>query len=72
MSVRGASSNSSTAKVAIYVGGTKIGNINFTGTTPTTQNISFTGSAGVREIKFVMEEDTGAWDAFLDFYEISN
>ncbi|MGB8452349.1 MAG: carbohydrate-binding protein [Anaerocolumna sp.] len=51
ISVRGASNNSSTAKVAVYVGGSKAGTLSFTGTAASVQSLSYTATAGTKEIK---------------------
>ena len=69
--VRGASNNNSTAKVAVYIGGTKKGTLSFTGTTPSVQSLSISLSAGSQQVKLQVDDDTGAWDAFVDYYEIS-
>ncbi|BCJ93967.1 endo-1,4-beta-xylanase [Anaerocolumna cellulosilytica] len=70
--VRGASNNSSTAKVGVYIGGTKAGTLNFAGTTASVQNVSFYTSAGTKEVKLQVDEDNGTWDAFVDYYEMTN
>lgn len=72
ISVRGAANNNSTAKVSIYVGGNKIGTLSFTGTAASVQSLNFSTSAGVKEIRLLMEEDIGNWDTYLDYYEITN
>lgn len=72
ISVRGASNNSSTAKVAVYIGGSKIGTLSFTGTSASVQSLSFSASIETKEIRLQVDDDTGAWDAFVDYYEITN
>ncbi|WP_124065464.1 carbohydrate-binding protein [Clostridium sp. E02] len=69
--VRGASNNSSTAKVSVYVGGVKKGTLSFTGTTPSLQSMNVSLSAGSQQVKLQVDEDTGTWDAFVDYYEIN-
>ncbi len=70
ISVRGTSNNSSTAKVSVYIGGAKRGTLSFAGTTASVQSLNVSLSAGVQEVKLLMEEDTGDWDTFVDYYEI--
>ncbi len=66
----GASNNSSTAQVSLYIGSSKAGTFSFTGTSETTSTVSFNAS-GSQTFKFVVENDTGAWDAYIDRYTIS-
>lgn len=71
ISVQGASNNSSTAKVAVYIGGIKKGTLSFTGTTPSVQSLSVSLSAGSQQVKLQMDDDVGSWDMYVDYYEIS-
>ncbi len=41
MVVKGASSNSTTASVSVYIGGKKVGKVSFTGTTLSEQSFEF-------------------------------
>jgi peptidoglycan/xylan/chitin deacetylase (PgdA/CDA1 family) len=66
----GASNNSSTAQVALYIGNNKVGTFSFTGTSETASTVNFTAN-GSQTFKFVLENDTGAWDAYIDRYTIS-
>ncbi|MDN4085357.1 carbohydrate-binding protein [Paenibacillus polymyxa] len=72
ISVRGASSNASTAKVDLVIGGVTVGSFNFTGKTPTVQTLSnITHATGDQEIKLALTSDDGTWDAYVDFIEFS-
>ena len=57
MVVKGASSNSSTASVSVYIGGKKVGTVGFTGTTLSEQSLEFkmTDVTGKQEIKIWTE-----------------
>ncbi len=70
--VRGASSSSSAAGMAIYVDAKKIGSVSFSGTTPTVSSVEFKleSSGASPKIRFVLETDTGANDTYLDWYEL--
>lgn len=69
-SVRGASSNSGTARVDLQIGGTTVGSFYFTGTTPTVQTLSnITHVTGDQEVKLIVTTDNGTWDAYLDYLE---
>jgi peptidoglycan/xylan/chitin deacetylase (PgdA/CDA1 family) len=70
ISLYGASNNSSTAQVSLYIGSSKVGTFSFTGTSETVSTVNFNAS-GSQTFKFVVENDTGAWDAYIDRYTIS-
>jgi peptidoglycan/xylan/chitin deacetylase (PgdA/CDA1 family) len=70
ISLYGASNNSSTAQVSLYIGSSKVGTFSFTGTSQTVSTVNFNAS-GSQTFKFVVENDTGAWDAYLDRYTIN-
>ena len=72
MVVKGASSNSSTASVSVYIGGKKVGTVGFTGTTLSEQSFEFkmTDVTGNQEIKFLLETDNGSNDTFVNSYEL--
>ncbi len=73
ISVRGCSNNSSTAQVAVLVGGTQVGTLNFSGTTPSVQSLSnVTTGTGTKELRLNVTTDTGAWDAYMDYVEVSD
>jgi lysophospholipase L1-like esterase len=73
ISVRGCSNNSSTAQVAVLVGGTQISTLNFSGTTPSVQSLSgVTTGTGTKELRLNVTTDTGAWDAYVDYVEVSD
>ena len=70
-SLQGASSNSSTARVDLQIGGTTVGSFYFTGTTPTVQTLSnITHATGNQEVKLIVTTDIGTWDAYADFLVI--
>lgn len=72
ISVRGASNNSSTAKASVYVGGTKVGEVSFTGTTASVQSLTNVSTGtGSKEVKILMEADTGVYDAYVDYVKIN-
>ncbi len=73
IAVRGASTNSSAAGMAVYVGGSKVGAVSFTGVSPTTQLLQFKLNSvpAISKIKLVLESDTGANDTHLDWYELT-
>nr|AIY28330.1 putative arabinofuranohydrolase [Paenibacillus curdlanolyticus] len=71
-SLRGASTNSSTARVDLQIGGTTVGSFYFTGTTPTVQTLSNVSHVtGPTNIKLIVTTDNGTWDAVLDYLEFS-
>ena len=72
MVVKGASSNSSTASVSVYIGGKKVGTVGFTGTTLSEQSFEFkmTDVTGKQEIKFLLETDNGSNDTYVNSYEL--
>ena len=72
MVVKGASSNSSTASVSVYIGGKKVGTVGFTGTTLSEQSLEFkmTDVTGKQEIKFLLETDNGSNDTYVNSYEL--
>jgi len=71
-SLRGASSNAGTARVDLQIGGTTVGSFYFTGTTPTVQTLSnVTHPTGAVEVKLIVTTDSGTWDAYLDYLEVS-
>ena len=72
MVVKGASSNSTTANVSVYIGGKKVGTVGFTGTTLSEQSFEFkmTEATGNQEIKFLLETDNGSNDTFVNSYEL--
>ena len=72
MVVKGASDNSSTAKVSVYIGGKKVGTVGFTGTTVSEQSLEFkmTDATGKQEIKFLLETDDGSNNTCVYGYEL--
>jgi len=72
LDIIGASSNTSAAGISVYLGGSKIGATDFSGTSPTTSSISFTleNTPSNSTLKFVLETDNGSNDTFLDAYEL--
>ena len=72
MVVKGASSNSTTASVSVYIGGKKVGTVGFTGTTLSEQSFEFkmTDATGNQEIKFLLETDNGSNDTYVNSYEL--
>ena len=72
MVVKGASSNSTTASVSVYIGGKKVGKVSFTGTTLSEQSFEFkmTDVTGKQEIKFLLETDNGSNDTYVNSYEL--
>ena len=72
MVVKGASSNSSTAGVSVYIGGKKVGAVSFTGTSLSSQSFDFklTDVTGTQEIKFLLETDNGSNDTYINSYEL--
>ena len=72
MVVKGASSNDTTASVSIYIGEKKVGTVGFTGTDLTPQSFDFkmTDVTGDQEIKFLLENDNGTNDTYINSYEL--
>lgn len=71
-SLRGASNNSSMARVELKIGGVSKGTFYFGGSSPavyTLNNVSH--GTGNQEIELVVTADTGTWDAYLDYLEIN-
>ncbi|WP_318628359.1 carbohydrate-binding protein [Paenibacillus polymyxa] len=72
ISVRGASNNSSTARVDLQIGGTTVGSFYFTGTTPTVQTLSnLTHVTGNQEVRLIVTTDNGTWDAYVDYLQFN-
>ncbi|MEK5548845.1 carbohydrate-binding protein [Paenibacillus sp. FSL L8-0689] len=72
ISVRGASNNSSTARVNLQIGGTTVGSFYFTGTTPTVQTLSnITHVTGNQEVRLIVTTDNGTWDAYVDYLQFN-
>ena len=72
MVVKGASDNSSTAGVSVYIGGKKVGAVSFTGTSLSEQSFDFkmTDVNGTQEIKFLLETDDGTNNTYVNSYEL--
>jgi len=72
MVVKGASDNSSTAGVSVYIGGKKVGAVSFTGTSLSEQSFDFKMKdvTGKQEIKFLLETDNGSNDTYVNSYEL--
>ena len=72
MVVKGASDNSTTAGVSVYIGGKKVGAVSFTGTSLSTQSFDFKMKdvTGEQEIKFVLETDNGSNNTYVNSYEL--
>ena len=68
--VNGSSSNSSAAGISLYVDGNKVGETSFSGTTRTTQTISFTLNSSASELTFILESDTGQNDTLMDWFKV--
>lgn len=71
ISIRGASSNSNTARVVVKMNGYEMGSVYFTGTTPTVQSFTCTPQAGSYPVQLTITNDNGTWDAYVDYLEIS-
>ncbi|MDH6368756.1 peptidoglycan/xylan/chitin deacetylase (PgdA/CDA1 family) [Paenibacillus sp. PastF-3] len=70
-SLRGASNNSTMARVDLKIGGVTKGTFYFGGSIPavyTLNNVSH--GTGNQEIQLVVTADNGTWDAYLDYLEI--
>ena len=72
MVVKGASDNSTTAYVSVYIGGKKVGTVGFAGTTLSEQSLEFkmTDVTGKQEIKFLLETYNGSNDTYVNSYEL--
>ena len=71
-SVQGSSSNNSTARVDLQIGGKTVGSFYFTGTTPKVQTLSnISHGTGNQEIKLITTTDNGTWDVSVDYLQIS-
>lgn len=70
--VRGASNNDSTASISVYLGEDRLGQVGFSGDTPSVQSLEFSleEPPASSELRFVLESDSGANDTFLDWYEL--
>jgi len=71
VNVRGASSNSNTATVVVKMNGYEMGRVTFAGTTPTVKSFTCTPQNGSYPVQLIVTNDTGAWDAYVDYLEIS-
>ena len=72
MVVKGASNCANAAGVSVYIGDKKIGSVSFTGTELTSQSFDFkmTDVTGNQEIKFLLENDNGQSDTYINSYEL--
>ncbi|MGJ8693578.1 MAG: glycosyl hydrolase family 8 [Thalassotalea sp.] len=68
--VNGSSSNSSAAGISLYVDGNKVGATSFSGTTRTTQTITFTLTNSASELTFILESDNGQNDTLMDWFKV--
>lgn len=71
VSIRGCSNNSSTATVAVRMNGYEMGRVSFSGTTPTVQSFTCTPQTGSYPVQLIVTNDTGSWDVYVDYLEIS-
>ncbi|MDR2532681.1 MAG: glycoside hydrolase family 11 protein [Oscillospiraceae bacterium] len=71
-SLRGASSASGNADVRLDIGGTNSGTFRFSGTSPSTQNLTVSHNRGnsTVEIRLVRINDTGPTNALIEWLEI--
>ena len=71
--VRGASSNGTTAGVALYVGGKKIADMSFSGTAPSEQQVKkrlYLDASSVEvDVMLKLENDNGSNDTYIDKIE---
>lgn len=73
LTLYGASNNSNTAVVELYVDDKAKGKLYFAGSSRAKAELDFSveeGSAGTRMIKLTAESDNGSWDVFLDNFEL--
>ena len=72
MVVKGASSNNTAAGVSVYIGDKKVGAVSFTGTSLSAQSFDFkmTDVTGKQTIKFLLENDNGSNDTYINSYEL--
>ncbi|QJC52081.1 1,4-beta-xylanase [Paenibacillus albicereus] len=71
-SLRGASSNSTMARVDLKIGGVTKGTFYFGDSYPAVYTISnVSHGTGNQEIQLVCTSDNGTWDVFLDYLEIN-
>ncbi|MDD5994698.1 MAG: glycosyl hydrolase family 8, partial [Clostridiales bacterium] len=72
MAVKGASDNNTAASVSVYIGDKKVGAVSFTGTALSTQSFDFkmTDVTGKQTIKFLLENDNGSNDTYINSYEL--
>ena len=69
--VSGASSNTTTASVDVYIGGVNRGRLGWAGTSVSTQSLWFTLSAGgSQQIRLQLDNDVGQNDTNLDWFEL--
>ena len=73
LTVTGASSNDSTARVGVYLGDKRLGTPGFSGTVATSQTLEFelTQAPSESELRFVLETDDGSNDTFLDAFTLA-
>ncbi len=41
------------------------------GTTPSVQSLNVSLGEGTQQVKLQVDDDTGAWDAFVDYYQVN-
>lgn len=67
--IRGCSNNSSSATVALKIGGQTVGTFTLKGSTPSVYTISnVTHLTGAQEIQLVLTGDSGQSDAYIDYF----
>ncbi len=72
ITVTGASSQSNTAGISVYVGQAKVASLSFTGTSYTRQSAVFdVAAAGAQEIRLKLETDNGQNDTYVDYFELA-
>jgi endo-1,4-beta-D-glucanase Y/chitodextrinase len=71
ITVNGASSGDSAAGINVLVGGERVAALTFTGTAYTQRSATFDlASAGAKEIRLVLETDSGQNDTLVDWFEL--
>ncbi|WP_049722926.1 glycosyl hydrolase family 8 [Gilvimarinus polysaccharolyticus] len=72
LDVRGASSASNSAGISAYLDTRRLGQLSFSGQTPSVQSLEFEldNNSSVEQIRLVLESDTGANDTLLDWFEL--
>ncbi len=70
--IRGASTDSRSAGIDLYIDGVKVGETAFDSTTAQESTIQFSLAASAHDVQFILTTDSGLNDTLLDWFEIKS